>query len=254
MENKTLGQKIEYYRKRAKMSQLDLEIAIGAGQGSISRIENDQVNPTKETIQKIIEILSLSAFEAGDIYNINIVDEFEKYSSLFSSLNSLKTLNSTIEQISKDLIKYVGGKYSVVFLSEDNNTTLKVSGLFVPQLVLEVCNKFLGYSLNNVVFNFNNPNHKKNFFVKSFQDNKISETNSVYEASYPLLSKELALIAQKVSGFELMMSLPLNYSNQKIGILGIVFDKKELSEIEKKTIINFANLIATTIFHQKNGK
>lgn len=60
MENNlTLGEKIRKFRKRAGMSQLDLEVAIGAAAGSISRIENGEVNPTKETLSRIANSLSL---------------------------------------------------------------------------------------------------------------------------------------------------------------------------------------------------
>jgi transcriptional regulator with XRE-family HTH domain len=59
----TLGSKIKYFRKRAKMSQLQLENEIGAAAGSISRIENGEVNPTKETLKKIHKKLKLTSRE-----------------------------------------------------------------------------------------------------------------------------------------------------------------------------------------------
>jgi transcriptional regulator with XRE-family HTH domain len=63
--NQTLGSKIQFFRKRASLSQMQLEIKLGASTGSISRIESGVVNPTKETIEKIINALKLNQTEAN---------------------------------------------------------------------------------------------------------------------------------------------------------------------------------------------
>ncbi len=55
-----IGKKIRYFRLRGGLSQLDLELALGAAQGSISRMESGRVNPTKETINHIADILKLN--------------------------------------------------------------------------------------------------------------------------------------------------------------------------------------------------
>jgi len=54
-----LGKRIRFFRDRAEMSQLDLEAATGLASGAISRIEHNQVNPTKETILSIGKVLNL---------------------------------------------------------------------------------------------------------------------------------------------------------------------------------------------------
>jgi transcriptional regulator with XRE-family HTH domain len=59
----SLGEKIKYFRKRAMLSQMKLEIEIGAAAGSISRIEAGEVNPSKETLKKIKEALGLNTRE-----------------------------------------------------------------------------------------------------------------------------------------------------------------------------------------------
>lgn len=66
----TLGEKIRFFRKRAGLSQMELEIRINASQGSISRIEKDLINPTKETILKIAKIFNLHSTELEDLFNI----------------------------------------------------------------------------------------------------------------------------------------------------------------------------------------
>lgn len=82
MNNITLGQRIKYFRKRAGISQLELETLIGTSSGSLSRIENGEVNPTKETLSKIAEVLRLTSLQysylTGPISNIATTEEVFK--------------------------------------------------------------------------------------------------------------------------------------------------------------------------------
>ena len=56
----TTGEKVKFYRLSKGLSQLALEIDAGLSEGNISRIENNTVNPTKETLLRIAEVLKLS--------------------------------------------------------------------------------------------------------------------------------------------------------------------------------------------------
>jgi len=67
--------KIREYRIRAHISQLQLELAINASTGSISRIENGQINPTKETLLKIADVLYLNFLEKADLLGLQITEE-----------------------------------------------------------------------------------------------------------------------------------------------------------------------------------
>jgi transcriptional regulator with XRE-family HTH domain len=75
MEKLTLGQKVRFFRKRKKISQLELELTISAAGGSISRIENDVVNPTKETLFEIAEAFKLTSHETAYLFGIVIEEE-----------------------------------------------------------------------------------------------------------------------------------------------------------------------------------
>ena len=63
-----LGTRIRNFRKRAMLSQLQLEILIDASPGYLSRVENGELNPTKETLKKISEVLELSDREQEYLY------------------------------------------------------------------------------------------------------------------------------------------------------------------------------------------
>jgi len=75
----SLGRKIKYFRNRAGLSQFALELGIDTSSGTISRIENDEVNPTKETIIKISKILELTHNQFSYLIDssFNVIDSPE---------------------------------------------------------------------------------------------------------------------------------------------------------------------------------
>ena len=66
----TLGDKVKAYRKRACLSQLQLELMTDLSEGSICRIESNSINPTKETILRLSKALKLSREEIIDLFGI----------------------------------------------------------------------------------------------------------------------------------------------------------------------------------------
>ncbi len=81
----TLGERIKFFRQRAEISQLQLELRAGISVGSLTRIERNKVSPTKETIAKIGAILKLNAMELAYLYEVNLY------------LNKLKDTKETSE-------------------------------------------------------------------------------------------------------------------------------------------------------------
>ncbi len=60
-----LGKRIRYFRERAGLKQEDIELQAGFAQGLMSRIENNKINPSKETIQQIVDVLELNSRETN---------------------------------------------------------------------------------------------------------------------------------------------------------------------------------------------
>ncbi len=60
MNKEEVGKKIRHLRKISGLSQMQLEVAANAAPGSISRIENGKVNPSKETLNNIANALNLT--------------------------------------------------------------------------------------------------------------------------------------------------------------------------------------------------
>jgi len=103
----TLGEKIRKFRKRAGLSQLDLECKIHASSGSVSRIENGQVNPTKETVVGIAKALQLSRSEIALLFGIDIRDTTQLFQEATNILAS-SDLDEVLDRTVNDLIFKMG--------------------------------------------------------------------------------------------------------------------------------------------------
>src|SRR5690554_1416793 len=92
----TVGEKIKKYRLQKGLSQFELEDKIDASTGSLSRIENGQVNPTKETLVKIIEALDLKSYDAGSLFNLDF-DELPRMVDIARKLSSSLDLDQVLQ-------------------------------------------------------------------------------------------------------------------------------------------------------------
>lgn len=66
----TYGTRIKKFRELKKLSQFELEAKAKLAFGSISRIENGNVNPTKESLFKIAYALQLTKQEVIELFGI----------------------------------------------------------------------------------------------------------------------------------------------------------------------------------------
>lgn len=125
IDNLTLGKRLKFFRERAHISQFDLESQMGAASGMISRIESGKVNPSKETVIGITNILGLiekeTAYLIGDI--ASPADEQE------------------IKKIKLEIQPYFSNKKVLAYLLDDRNRVIDVSEGFL---------KFLGWDKGTV--------------------------------------------------------------------------------------------------------
>lgn len=68
----TLGEKVRFFRLRKRVSQLDLEINSELATGTVSRIERNLIDPTKQTLFKIAKYLELDSKEIAYLFEINL--------------------------------------------------------------------------------------------------------------------------------------------------------------------------------------
>lgn len=89
MDELPLGRKIYVLRENRSLSQTKLEVEAGLSFGTLSRIENGNINPTKETIIKIAQVLDLHDDEFNYLISLQKsspdVDEIERVVGLVKS-------------------------------------------------------------------------------------------------------------------------------------------------------------------------
>ncbi len=232
MSDLTLGQKIRKYRLQTGKSQYDLELEMGASPGTISRIEKDKTNPTKETLLAIARCLELESKEIADLFAIEI-DTFEKLilsiNSLFASLDLQTTLQTAVDMMI-DLFPQSNG--GVLFLletePEDKLYTKTVSRLPRIHEVFRLLSKPFGK------FNLSLREHKDNLVIKSVLEGGFFESFDLYDfgkgAAPELVTKQIS----KVLSFGAGVAMPLKAGEQVIG--AALYTKKVKSKFSSHEI------------------
>src|SRR5260221_11095434 len=118
-----IGLKIRNFRLRAGLSQLDLEGKIEAAPGSLSRIESGQVNPSKETLLKIVDALNLKGVEALALFGMQHEDlgKLVETSRKFNSLMIDEVMQNAVNEIAYEMNLLA----AAIFILEDDKVYSK---------------------------------------------------------------------------------------------------------------------------------
>jgi transcriptional regulator with XRE-family HTH domain len=120
IESEILGRRIKYFRERERVNQLDLELEIKASTGTLSRIENGKINPTKETVLKISRVLGLNNMEVDYLIGMTA-----KPATL-----------AEVDSAKKEVEKYFKGKV-LSYLIDDRWRLWEISDFFLKVLNLD---------------------------------------------------------------------------------------------------------------------
>jgi transcriptional regulator with XRE-family HTH domain len=205
-----IGEKIRNFRKRSGISQFELELRIDASPGSISRIENGQINPTKETLIKIIDSLDLVGIEATSLFGVDLnISNLLKIPSVLLNANNLdeilaKSVNNIVYELNllAAFITLRKGNKLIAQVTTDrwfNNSIFKL--LSVPFNELSVD---LAVDTNNLC-------------VKCYKTGKNYLTNNLEEVTVPAITSNVARLMAKISGVRSGIVLPITYANDCYG-------------------------------------
>ena len=211
---------------------MQLELEIGASPGSLSRIENGQTNPTKETILAISYVLELDKKEIGYIFNTEeeydavqlvdakyIFDEEKvvqiKYKELIGHLEKdFNAIGTALVRVNED-----GNKIRLVSVSRSIFSTYAI-----PFLNSE--NAFRSLELNAI-----------------HSSTKLAVTNSdlVYlddpvSFMVPPLTNRAAALISKVIGLKSMAAIPVQRKGKVLGLFVLGF--KSISNKETRNKLN----------------
>ena len=249
MAKETLGQKIRKYRLSRNVSQMDLELNIGAAPGSISRIESGKINPTKETLLKIVKALDIQSAEAAELFSIDLNDIIAGFSKVSTVLDMNFNLDKILKMIVCEIVPVVNGYYASIWLWDEKDRRLTMKFHNVPKFIVRIVEKAMGRSIDGVSLSADDPNERENYALKCLMERKILETDDLYNYVHTFVNRNIAKIVQRIVGMKYSLAVPLIIGNKKIGVLDIVLKKKLVGQIDESMLELFINQISRAILY-----
>jgi DNA-binding XRE family transcriptional regulator len=220
--NHTIGQKLKLYRTQTQMSQMDLEVAIDASFGSISRIETGRVNPTKETIISIAKVLRMQTREIADLFGIDTSNEHHLL-KLVSELHKFNSRVSLCEFIVNKLTLHLGYLASLLLIKTGNTLTCRaLTNNNISKNTFNILHKFLGVELQDISVSLER--QSDGLLNKVVQSGAHEECRYTADFATPTIPKVFADMIQKVTGDKRYGIFPITSRNTTHGLL--IFAKK----------------------------
>lgn len=222
-----IGQKIRNFRRRENLSQSEMENKAEMSPGSLSRIENGEVNPTKETLLKIIDVLNLTTIEASALFGLELTD-ISNILKLSKDLLSTQDLNEVMQKAVNSIVYELNLLSAFMTLRKDNKLfATTTTNKWFDGAVL----KIIGAPLNTLSVDLNKD--LDNLCVKAFLNKKHYISNNLEEITVPAVPPRIAQLLTKVTGFKSAIVLPIMYKDKSLGTLmvGKNFIDDYLSEI-----------------------
>ena len=218
--NEKLGNKIRAFRERAGLSQMQLELEIEMSPGSLSRIENNQVNPTKETILNIAKALNLTDSQISYLFGLNL-DYPEKILSIVNNLSSLYDIEKIVQTAVNEISEKLNYFAIAVFLF-DKKKDLRAE--YYSQNALTI--KAIRMATNNFKSLFVNTNIcPENYMLRSALEKKVLTSSDSVDFGIGFLPAPLLRTMHKVSGIKIGIAVPLFAGKKSLG--SVYFCKKD---------------------------
>jgi transcriptional regulator with XRE-family HTH domain len=217
-----IGEKLKNYRQRAGYSQMDLEIAIDAAFGSMSRIENNKVNPTKETLISIAKTIGMSTNEIADLFGINLSDE-SSVLDLISSLHEFSIQSDLENYIVNDFTLKLGYLGSLLIIDEGDTLRCKaLTANNISSVTFDLLKKYTRISLTDL--KLSKTRHSSNIVVQSVATQNPRVCYSTAELGAPVMPDFIGNMIQKHTGDKIYGIYPITHKKKSIG--AIAFAKK----------------------------
>ncbi len=225
--NSKLGEKIKFFRKRAGLTQFNLELEIGLAQGAISRIESGKVNPTKETIADIAYSLKLDTSEIASLFGIEINDTTKLF-QITTKLLLENDLKKILDIVLNDLIFKMGYIASAIFIIK--NDSIYAIGVTKTNLSKKTFKLLKNYPLSTskIPLNFKG----NNALIQAISMNKEILINRNRDYLYPAIPIHIADKIQNEVGDRSSLIVPLSTNSSPFGAM--IYTKKIHSTFNKE--------------------
>lgn len=209
--NTNLGKRIKYFRKRAGLSQLQLEAELGSSSGYISRVESGKVNPGKEFLLKLSRVLHLTSRESN--YLVGVTAEPATKQEINEAISEIKEYYSN-----RGVFAYLlDDRYRVLAISKGIETSLPKFHKDTNELKKKVLNK----SIMHVIFD------------DSLQLNKYLDKEKLNELYFYQIARFYS---------ELGFLIDDSYYSEVVHLLESKSEVKRIWETVQQGNLNLANL------------
>ncbi len=239
MKELSLGQKIKKFRKRAGLSQMELELEIGASPGSISRIENGQVNPTKETIITIAEILKLTNTEIAYLFSIPVDSYINKTLNLVNSFTTAENVDAIMQTAVNEIAEKLNYISVCIFLLNGD----KLEGKYINDCIFSR----RAMQAAGTVFEKLSTTHEDNLCLKSAKTGEIYSHNDLYYFGVGAIHPKVLKFIQKLIGMKSAIAIPLKYNKKSFGSLYLCKKDENDYSLELPVITALADQLAATL-------
>ncbi len=245
MDKMSIGEKIKFIRKKSGVSQFELETRIGASAGSISKMEKGETNPTKETLIKIVQALSIKPKDAAMLFDINVAPEMARLVSLSKELTSDLDLKSIMQKAVDILSSELDYIIITIFLVKRDEL---YSQAFTKTWFYDAINKILPMPVDLIHVSLTN--HKDNIVVRSVNEQKILYTENLYDIGRHAVSEFVSKTASKIYNFKCALVMPLiNPQGKPIGAIFFGKNKLESFDNEMPVLNAFVEYLTTIIIN-----
>ncbi len=215
-----IAELIRKFRTARNISQFDLELGINAGLGSISKIEQSKIEPSKETLTKIIEYLKLPAYEAMMLFGLNF-KEHDNILAAIENIHAQTNLKNTLQACADGVSKVLNVSGSAIYLVSGDELIFKaISKQWFTSRILNM----LGDQTKKIRYRIDPDSQSPQ--ARSASLKQLVVDDSLYTSLKPHVGKALSDLIQSIVGIERIAYLPIVDIDEKlVGLIGIAVSK-----------------------------
>ena len=146
------------------------------------------------------------------------------------------------EGVFKILSENLGFVLHAVVMFDKESDGLRVINNTNHPTVEMILKKFLNKNIDELVFPLS---ENKNLLVKTYLEQKIVETDSVFYMAYPSIKRHVSNIIDKFIDVDLIVIVPLVVSGGSVGAIGLgLRGQNSFSSLEREFLLDLSNKMA----------
>lgn len=181
----------------------------------------------------------------------DVHEQLEAVIEINRALVGILDLNQTLDLITHKLVSVIDVSFASIFVWDEDNQRLITKSVSLPSSAKTLIENALRKPIESVVFSTSNPDHLKNHYLRSILEEEKFTTNSLLDLSAPFIKGNVVGIVQRLLGMKTAFTIPLLLRNEKIGVLGLIWNKESISPDQEKLISTFSDQIINAVYNSR---